>query len=44
MINANAGINSIFLIRPFNLLPPFMPPLIAEEGAPTSVKPKKKKK
>ncbi|MBU0532443.1 hypothetical protein KKB44_03035 [Candidatus Micrarchaeota archaeon] len=37
MINANAGMNSIFLIRPFNLLPPFMPPLISTE------EPKKKK-
>ncbi|MEW6035268.1 MAG: hypothetical protein AB1529_01530 [Candidatus Micrarchaeota archaeon] len=32
MINANAGMNSIFLVRPFNLLPPFMPPLIATEA------------
>jgi hypothetical protein len=32
MINANAGMNSIFLIRPFNLLPPFMPPLITTEA------------
>jgi hypothetical protein len=31
MINASAGLNSIFLIRPFNLLPPFMPPLINAE-------------
>ena len=31
MINANAGLNSVFIIRPFNLLPPFMPPLISEE-------------
>ena len=29
MINANAGLNSIFLIRPFNLIPPFMPPALA---------------
>ncbi|MFH0738220.1 MAG: hypothetical protein V1827_06265 [Candidatus Micrarchaeota archaeon] len=28
MINANASINAIFLIRPFNLMPPFTPPLI----------------
>ena len=34
MINASAGLNSIFLIRPFNLLPPFMPPLISAEKAP----------
>jgi hypothetical protein len=34
MINANASINSIFLIRPFNLLPPFTPPLISEEKPP----------
>jgi hypothetical protein len=32
MINANAGMNSIFLLRPFNMLPPFMPPLIASEA------------
>lgn len=31
MINASAGLNSIFLIRPFNLMPPFMPPLIHAE-------------
>ncbi|MEW6722305.1 MAG: hypothetical protein AB1324_03520 [Candidatus Micrarchaeota archaeon] len=31
-INANAGLNGIFLLRPFNLLPPFMPPLIATEA------------
>ena len=31
MINANAGMNSVFMIRPFNLLPPFMPPMIASE-------------
>lgn len=50
MINANAGMNSIFLIRPFNLLPPFMPPLITTEGkaeeakAASSKKTKKKVK
>jgi hypothetical protein len=33
MINANAGMNSIFLIRPFNLLPPFMPPIMVVEPA-----------
>jgi len=31
MINANVGVNSILFIRPFNLLPPFMPPLIVNE-------------
>ena len=31
MINANAGLNSVFIIRPFNLLPSFMPPMIATE-------------
>ncbi len=31
MINANAGMNSIFLVRPFNLLPPFMPPIMVME-------------
>lgn len=44
MINANAGMNSIFLIRPFNLLPPFMPPLIATEQTVTprrTTKPRK---
>lgn len=40
MINANCGMNSIFLIRPFNLLPPFMPPLLVQQEAPA--KPKKK--
>jgi len=39
MINANAGVNSIFLIRPFNMLPPFMPPVLAKPAP----KPKKKK-
>jgi hypothetical protein len=43
MINANAGMNSIFLIRPFNLLPPFMPPLITTEGKATPAKTKTKK-
>ncbi len=38
MINANAGMNSIFLIRPFNLLPPFMPPLITTEGREAAAK------
>ena len=33
MINANAGMNCIFLIRPFNLLPPFMPPIMVVEPA-----------
>lgn len=40
MINANVGINSILLIRPFNLLPPFMPPLIG----PAKEKPEPPKK
>jgi len=26
MVNATVGMNSIFIIRPFNLAPPFMPP------------------
>lgn len=44
MINANAGMNSIFLIRPFNLLPPFMPPMIkGPEKAEKAAKPSKKK-
>jgi len=45
MINANAGMNSIFLIRPFNLLPPFTPPPIASEQAVAKpvAKPKKSK-
>lgn len=41
MINANAGMNSVFITRPFNLLPPFMPPPITAE---TQTKKKKKKK
>ncbi len=32
-ININAAINSIFLIRPFNLAPPFMPPPIVPQAA-----------
>ncbi|MFH1684755.1 MAG: hypothetical protein ABH983_00455 [Candidatus Micrarchaeota archaeon] len=45
MINANAGMNAIFLIRPFNLLPPFMPPLITSESLePKRVQMKSKKK
>jgi hypothetical protein len=42
MINANAGMNSIFLIRPFNMLPPFMPPLLATEAKVTEQSKKKK--
>lgn len=30
VINANVGVNAVFLTRPFNLLPPFMPPVAAE--------------
>ncbi len=41
MINANAGMNSIFMLRPFNMLPPFMPPLIATEAKVTKEKEKK---
>lgn len=44
MINANAGMNSIFLIRPFNLIPPFMPPLITTEGSSKSAPAKKRKR
>lgn len=43
MINANAGMNSIFLLRPFNLLPPFMPPLIATDAKVAAARPVKKK-
>ena len=43
MINANAGMNSIFMIRPFNLLTPFMPPLITTEAKAASGKTKTKK-
>lgn len=48
MINANVAVNTIFLIRPFNLVPHFMPPPVYE-GAPVpkstgKPKPKKKKK
>ncbi len=33
-INATAGMNCVFIIRPFNLLPPFMPPvMVMEPGA-----------
>lgn len=39
MINANAGVNSIFLVRPFNMLPPFMPPVLAKQAP----KPQKRK-
>ena len=46
MINANAGMNSIFILRPFNMLPPFMPPMLVQEGpkaaAPAKATPKKK--
>jgi hypothetical protein len=34
-------VNSIFMIRPFNLMPPFMPPLVTTEDL---SKRKKKKK
>jgi hypothetical protein len=43
-INANAGLNGIFLLRPFNLLPPFMPPLIATEAKGAKKEEKEKKK
>ncbi|MBD3210884.1 hypothetical protein GF318_05895 [Candidatus Micrarchaeota archaeon] len=43
MINANAGMNSIFLIRPFNLLPPFMPPMLTTEPSQERTVQKKKK-
>jgi len=46
MINANAAMNSIFIIRPFNMIPPFMPPPIAAEPkaeAKAEAKPAKKK-
>lgn len=42
MINANAGMNCIFLIRPFNLLPPFMPPLMVQEPQQKEVPSRKK--
>ncbi len=45
MINANAGLNSVFLVRPFNLLPSFMPPMIAlERGGPAARTPARKAK
>lgn len=46
MINANAGLNSVFIIRPFNLMPPFMPPMLTTEpgAAPADQKKKPKKK
>lgn len=33
MINANVGMNSIFILRPFGLIPHFMPPPISVPGA-----------
>ena len=30
-INASAGINALTMIRPFNLMPHFMPPLLVKE-------------
>ncbi len=44
MINANAGMNSIFMLRPFNMLPPFMPPLIATEAKVVAKEGKEKEK
>jgi hypothetical protein len=44
MINANAGMNSIFMLRPFNMLPPFMPPLIATEAKVAAKETKEKEK
>ncbi len=44
MINANAAINTLFLIRPFNLVPHFMPPPVfggAPPPGPGKAKPKK---
>jgi len=32
MINANVGLNSLFLLRPFDLAPHFMPPPLAAPG------------
>lgn len=45
MIHANAGLNSVFLVRPFNLLPAFMPgPLVSVEGGrPVAAPPMPKK-
>jgi len=41
MINANAGLNSVLIIRPFGLLPPFMPPPIFQKTErPTVMMPK----
>ena len=53
MINANTAVNTLFLIRPFNLVPHFMPPPVYVEGPPpkgagpkakAKAKPKKKKR
>jgi len=42
MINANVGVNSLFLMRPFDLAPHFMPPPIFAQGkAPVKKKEKK---
>ncbi len=32
-INSNVGLSTIFMVRPFNLLPPFMPPALVDETA-----------
>lgn len=45
VINANAGMNAVFMLRPFAIVPPFMPPPMIKEPAPSkTAKPKKKKK
>lgn len=45
MINANAAINTLFLIRPFNLVPHFMPPpIFTSEETPVPEKQKTKAK
>ena len=42
MINANVGVNSLLLMRPFDLAPHFMPPPIFAPGKMPKAKPEKK--
>ncbi|MBU0592093.1 MAG: hypothetical protein ABIJ10_03840 [Candidatus Micrarchaeota archaeon] len=39
MINANVGINSLLILRPFKLVPPFMPPPIVPEAKDSTMPP-----
>lgn len=42
MINANVAMNSVFILRPFGLVPHFMPPPISVPEAPEPKETKKK--